>query len=46
MMEIKRYKPPFIKQISHRDTLSSARNMVNNIVITLYWDKWLLHLSW
>ena len=43
---IKRYKPPVIKYISHRNVIYSIRNMVNNIAITLYGDKWLLDSLW
>ena len=46
MKEIKKYKPPVIKQTRGGHVIYSIRNMVNNIVITLYLDKWLLDLSW
>ena len=39
---IKKYKLPVIKQISHRDVMYSTGNTVNNTVITLYADRWLL----
>ena len=41
---IKKYKLPVIKQISHEDVRYSIGNTVNNIVITLYGDRWLLDL--
>ena len=41
-----RYKPPILKEISHGDVKYSIRNMVNNTVITLYGNRWLLDLSW
>ena len=37
-------KPPVIKWISHRDRTHSAKNMLNNITITLDEDIWLLGL--
>ena len=36
---IKKYKPSVIKQISLRDVIYSRRNMVNNIIITLYGSR-------
>ena len=36
MKEIKRYKPPITKLISHRDVPQSIRNMASHMVITLY----------
>lgn len=42
MKEIKRYKPPVIKQMSHWGC--SIRNMVNHVVIALYGDTQLLDL--
>ena len=35
-------KPPLIKTISHKDAINNIRNMVNDTVLTLCWDKWLL----
>ena len=37
---VKRYTLAVIKQKSHRDVMYSMVNIVNNIVITLYGDKW------
>lgn len=42
----KRYKLPIIKYISHRHVVYSTGNRVNNIMITLYSDRWLLDLLW
>lgn len=44
MKAIRRYKLPVIKQISHRDERGSRENRVNDIVVTLYGDRWQLHL--
>lgn len=44
MKGIKRYKPPGIKQAT-KNVIYIVKNTVNN-VITLYGDRWLLHLSW
>ena len=43
MKRIKKYKPLVI---SHRDVIYSIRNIVNNIVVTLYRNRWLLKLVW
>ena len=45
LMGIKRYKP-LVKKKNHKDVINSIRNMVNNIVIPLCVDRWLLDLSW
>ena len=42
---IKRYKLPVIK-LSHRDEKYNIKNIVNNVVITLYGDRQGLHLLW
>ena len=42
MEGIKKSKLPVIQEISHRDVMYSIGNAVNNIVITLDGDKWLL----
>ena len=41
---IKRYKFPVIK--CHGDVIYSTRNIVNNTVIILSGDRWLIDLSW
>ena len=40
MKEIKRYKLPVIKLVNHEGVMCSIGNIVNNIVITLYGDRW------
>lgn len=40
------HKLPAIKSTSHRDVTHSAGNMVHNIVMTPYGDRWSLDLSW
>ena len=37
---IKRYKLPVIKYVRHRNEKDSIENIVNNIVILLYDDRW------
>ena len=37
---IKRNKPPVIKEVSYGDEKYSIGSIVNNIVITLYGDRW------
>lgn len=37
---------PVMKWISHRDVTYSIRNMVKNMVTTLFGNKWLLDLWW
>ena len=44
MKEIKRYKIPAIKRMSHKDEMYSMGNIVSNIVITIYGNGWLLDL--
>ena len=39
-----RYGLPVIKEISHEDEKYSLENIVNNTVITLYSDRWQLHV--
>ena len=39
MKEIKRYKLPVIKSISHGEVMYGIGNIVNNIAITLYGDR-------
>ena len=38
--EIKRYKLPVTKQMSHRYAMYSVPNILNNNVISLYGDRW------
>ena len=35
-----------LKKESHGEAIYNIRNMVNNIVISLYGDRWLLNLLW
>ena len=37
--EIKRYKLPVTKRMSHRDEMYSVGNMINNYVISLYGER-------
>ena len=46
LRRIKRYKLPIMKQINNGNIIYSTRNVVNNILITLYSDRLLLYLSW
>lgn len=46
MKRTKRFIFPGVKQISHRDVMSSIGNIVNNVVIAWYGVKRLLDLSW
>ena len=39
MKEIKKYKLPVMKHISHRDEKYNIGNTINNILITLYGDR-------
>ena len=40
MGEIKRYKLPVTKQMSHRYAMYSVPKIVSNNVISLYGDRW------
>lgn len=40
------FQIPVMKWISHRDVTYSIRNMVKNMVTTLFGNKWLLDLWW
>ena len=40
------FQIPVIKQISHRDVTYNIRNMVKNMVITLFGNRWSLDLWW
>ena len=44
MNEINKHKSSVLK--SHRDVIYSIRDIVNDTVMTLYEDRWLLGLSW
>lgn len=42
MKGIKRYRLPVTKQMGHRDVMYNTGTTVNNIVIALYGNSWLL----
>lgn len=37
---IKRYKPPVMTSVIHRDVKYSIRNVISNVVITLNGKRW------
>ena len=43
---IKNYKFPSIKYTNHGDVVYRIGNILNNILVILYNDRWQLDLSW
>lgn len=42
----KRYKLPVVKYVDHKNIMYSTGKIANNVVITLYGDRWILDLPW